>query len=247
MSIDDSEYVIAIQQAAMALDGVKVSYTMGKEQADKYSDGIVEEEWDRVWVHLAATKHQNRWVRGLDTGAGVVLRSSCKDLPDTLVYLPGHAIIEGKLVSKPMLEPSDQPGVTMGERVEGLNREILRLCGELEQSRANLEQKIAERTTEFTQKIADAEKKARDADQRAHEMDIKFLAEHANLMEANDMIKQLRAELAREGVSLAGDGDDGQLSVSDGEGGLSEIGTFDTGVVDPPPRSFLGKMFGKRS
>lgn len=76
-----------------------------------------------AWEYISDYHHL------LDTGAGVVLRQSSNH-GESMVYLPGHAIIDGKLISKPMLEPSDQPGVTMGERVEALRREVAKLQAE---------------------------------------------------------------------------------------------------------------------
>lgn len=59
-----------------------------------------------------------------DTGAGVLIRTWTAEYGITTTYLPGHAIIDGKLLSKPLLEPSDQPGVTMGDRVAALEKAL---------------------------------------------------------------------------------------------------------------------------
>lgn len=59
-----------------------------------------------------------------DTGAGVIICRTRAPEGTGMVFLPGHALIDGKLVSKPMLEPSDQPGVTMGDRVEALEKAL---------------------------------------------------------------------------------------------------------------------------
>lgn len=78
-----------------------------------------------------------------DTGAGVILFRD----ETGFCYLPGHALIDGKLVSGPMLE-KDAEGVTMGDRLAGLEnlleKERLYHASTVTQARHKLGEMITE-------------------------------------------------------------------------------------------------------
>lgn len=107
---------------------------------------------DSGWVWLldydtkytAKPSEKARQHRALDTGAGVLLSIwACRSSVEVLTYLPGHALIDGKIVSKPQLEPDPENStVTMGDRVTALNKRLAEvseekaeLAGKLDQSR----------------------------------------------------------------------------------------------------------------
>lgn len=129
----------------------------------------------------------------LDTGTGVILWSA-----ECMVFVPGVMLVGNEIVTKEGLAPSDVPGCSMHDRAAGLQRqvdEMSRLHG------ADIKMWVD---------------KTQEAERQAQKWQSSDAAKDYQLAALNVEIEQLKAELARGGLSVSEEPKKGFLSLFKG-------------------------------
>jgi hypothetical protein len=161
-----------------------------------------------------------------DTGGGVVMRHHpTRSEPDTMVFLPGHAIVEGKLVAPQAIEAASQASLS-GAGHELLER-LREAIDEADNARAQVEsiqREIAAKVSFFEAEFAES--------RRQHEVEVKrersrssnlrdeLREEKKKHQELDKMYRAALAAAAHHGITVLDiEEHAGQLSPANGEGG----------------------------